>query len=88
MKKSILVKLTMIAMLFAFAGCGAKDTGSDNSADKGSKVQTIDEVEKTAEENVTADTDDVAEEVLEEETADEVVDEDVEDLEDITEDNE
>lgn len=50
--------------------------------------EAVDEVEKTAEENVTADTDDVAEEVLEEETADEVVDEDVEDLEDITEDNE
>lgn len=56
------------------------DTEENNAA--------VDEVEESAQENAAAENDDVAEEVLEEETADEVVDEDVEDLEDITEDNE
>ena len=54
------------------------DTDENNAA--------VDEVEETAEENATADTDNAAEEVLEEETADEVVDEDVADLEDLEED--
>lgn len=53
---------------------------------EGSENEAVDEVEKTAEENVTADTDDTATEVLEEETADKVVDEDVADLEDLAED--
>ena len=42
--KKITAMLLCLAMLFAFAGCGSKDTNSDGSD---AKVVTIDEVEKT-----------------------------------------
>ena len=42
--KKITAMLLCLAMLFAFAGCGSKDT---NSSGSNAKVATIDEVEKT-----------------------------------------
>ena len=43
--KKITAMLLCLAMLFAFAGCGSKDTASDGK--NNAKVATIDEVEKT-----------------------------------------
>lgn len=43
--KKITAMLLCLAMLFAFAGCGSKDTASDGN--NNAKVATIDEVEKT-----------------------------------------
>lgn len=44
--KKLTAMLLCLAMLFAFAGCGSKDTSSDKKSD-GKKVLSIEEVEKT-----------------------------------------
>ncbi len=50
--KKLIALLLVAVMLFAFAGCGSKDTSSD--ADDAAKVLSIDEVTLTKEDTITA----------------------------------